>query len=180
MEGVAGYLYYQLKKPIEITSLKINGKEVMVDDPLHWIGMNLLAKHCKGKVLIGGLGLGLIIHALFIEGENALTKIDVAEVNPDVSKLISPFLPHSPKVELINKDIFTMNASDYDTVVLDLWVKGEKDSPRVMGMDMLRAFTHFKAQNANNNIYIWGMGESIINPAVDPKVRKMGIDHGHI
>ncbi|MBU0778149.1 hypothetical protein KKF82_07810, partial [Patescibacteria group bacterium] len=64
MEGVRGYGKYYVKKPIPVTSLKIGRETVMVDDPLQWYGMQDLARHCKGKVLIGGLGLGLILHAL--------------------------------------------------------------------------------------------------------------------
>ena len=64
MEGVRGYDYYHHAKKIPITCLKIGRETVMVDDPLHWIGMQDLAKAMKGKVLIAGLGLGLVLHAL--------------------------------------------------------------------------------------------------------------------
>ena len=57
MEGVNGFEYYELTSLIKITTLKIGKECVMVDDPLHWYGMEALAQHCKGNVLCSGLGL---------------------------------------------------------------------------------------------------------------------------
>ena len=74
MEGVSGYEFFELLKDIVVTELRINNEVVMVDDPMHWIGMQRLAEACEGKVLIGGLGLGLILHH-FINNKK-VTSID--------------------------------------------------------------------------------------------------------
>ena len=54
MEGVGGYELFHLKNPAIITTLKIYGEQQMVDDPLHYLGMNLLAKNSGGRVLTAG------------------------------------------------------------------------------------------------------------------------------
>ena len=86
MEKVNGYDYFTVEKPIRVTELQINGITVMVDDPLHYLGMQELAKACKGKVLVVGLSLGLIIHAL--QDNPNVTLIDIVEREKDVIDLI--------------------------------------------------------------------------------------------
>ena len=49
MEGVDGYVFYHHNKSIQVTNLCIDNKVWMVDDPLHWYGMQSLAKHCKDE-----------------------------------------------------------------------------------------------------------------------------------
>jgi hypothetical protein len=167
MEGVAGYDFFQVVKPIEVTSLKINGKIWMVDDPLHWIGMQMLAKHSnmsKGKILVGGLGLGLLPYLLL---HNTIARsIEVIEKNPDVIKLMGECqLPDSDRLHVKEGDIFEHHVSRdaYDTIILDVWVG---KASRLMAMEMLRAFVHFKGISPMTNIYIWGSNERSINPAV--------------
>jgi len=171
MEGVGGYEFFQVLEPITITGLRINGDIVMVDDPLHWIGMKLLARACRGKTLIGGLGLGLILHHL--TRNNKVSKIDVVEINEDVISLISPLLPKDGRRRIYLGDVFDYRWScgDYDTVVLDLWIRplGEKTS--IAGADkrwnMKTAYMFFKTCNHKANIYIWGVRDPSINPAYE-------------
>jgi len=172
MEGVCGYAFYQVTNPIEVTNLKIGGQVVMLDDPLHWLGMKELAKHSKGKVLVGGLGLGLIVHAL-IENE-VVTDIDVVEINPDVIKLITPLLPLSEKLHIENYDVMAVSPEkDYNTVILDLWVKAEKEPGTTIFNQMVIAFATFKRLYPTANVFIWGIGDASINPSIDPEVRKL-------
>jgi len=168
MEGVAGYVFFHVTKPINVTALRIHGKTVMVDDPLHWIGMKLLAEHCSGRTLIGGLGLGLIVHAL--NDNNRVESIDVYEINGDVIELVKPLLPVDERVRVIHGDVFTANPKNYDTIVLDLWVG--RGSPEMM-IEMLNAYMYFKSRNINAEIYIWGLGDEKINPAVNMEARKI-------
>jgi len=168
MEGVRGFLYYRVRTPINVTYLKIRGRVVMLDDPLHWYGMVELAKHSNGKVLVGGLGLGLVVHGLL---ENSkVDEIDVVEINPDVIKLIQPLLPQSQRVSIHEQNVFVFDIEkDYRTVILDLWV-GE--GTREVSRQMLSAFATFKVRYPRANVYIWGHGSPSLNPSVDPNVRK--------
>ena len=167
MEAVCGYMFFQVTKPIHVTNLKINGQVWMVDDPLHWYGMQELAKHSKGKVLVGGLGLGLIIHAL--QKNPKVSRIDVLEINQDVIDLVKPLLFGLNKAHVHKGNVFHCAHGEYDTVILDLWVG--KGTPKV-GYEMLGAFATFKARFPKANVFIWGHGSSSLNPAVDDKLRK--------
>ena len=168
MEGVNGYIFFKVTKPIQITQLKINNRVWMVDDPLHWYGMKTLSEHSKSNVLVGGLGLGLLVHAL-VENIN-VTSIDVVEISSDVKNLVSRFLPNSIKWIVYKDDIYTFPITKlYDTIILDLWVGS---GSRNMFYEMLSAYTYFKTKCPSANVYIWGYGESWLNPAVDDNIRK--------
>ena len=172
MEGVNGYDFFYVTDKIPVTIITINGKEVMVDEPSHQIGMKLLAKESKGKVLVGGLGLGLIIHAL--ENNPEVKSIDVVDLNDDVIKLINPLIPHT-KTTVYHGDVFDKRwfNGNYDTIILDLWVKGEDGDGRAgvdieldVMCDMLCSYNHFKDAYPKSKIFIWGMRDKQINPAI--------------
>jgi hypothetical protein len=167
MEGVDGFAFYELDSPIILNNLKINGETAMIDDPLHWIGMQRLAEHCKGRVIIAGLGLGLILHHLVKNKD--VDEILVVEVNQFVIDLIEPLLPNDDRVRIVCEDIRAFELSElaqYDTIVFDVWVKGEKgmriDFPST-GEIMARAEalrTIYK-----KNVMVWGLRNEL-NPAV--------------
>lgn len=175
MEQVAGYDLFEALKPITITTLSVNGNMVMLDDPLHWLGMKKLAEHSKGKVFVGGLGLGLIIHHLVKNPK--VKKIEVVELNKDVIKLIKPLLPEG-KVKIFQGDILDQKwlERDYDTVILDVWVKSHKGKLREAGteepLDMTAVLLKFRVSYPNASCYIWGHRDREINPAVEKETSK--------
>jgi len=173
MEGVCGYAFYYVHKYINVTELKIHGETVMVDDPLHWMGMAELARNSGGNVLVGGLGLGLIVYSLRINPH--VKKIDVVEINEDVIKLIAPLLPKSKRIRIFHDNIYEFENSqtEYNTVILDLWVKSEDEDGRPMVTEMLASYAKFKVKYPKARIFIWGIGDSTINPAVNSEVRRM-------
>jgi len=183
MEGVAGYVWYRVTKPIEVTNLKISGRIWMVDDPLHWFGMKGLAKYSEEKVLVGGLGLGLIVHAL-LENKK-VTQIDVVEINPDVIDLIHPLLPKSNKIRVYKDNVFSFDPlisthntdfGDYTTVILDVWVG---PGTREKANEMLSAFAHLKWRYQKANVTIWGHGAHWLNPSIDDKLREQISEKGY-
>lgn len=168
MEGVGGYVFWVNVNPITITELQINGKCWMTDEPINWIGMQKLAEHSHGNVLCGGLGLGLIVHAL--SKNKKVVKIRVAEINEDVIKLISPMLSRNPNLEIELVDIYEYPGVDeFDTIILDMWVG--KGSPKIAA-EMMSAFIYFKAINPKADVFIWGHGSSTYNPSVGRAARK--------
>ena len=168
MEGVDGYDLFQVLKPITVTELRINNNIVMVDDPLHWIGMQRLAEACRGKVLIGGLGLGLILHHL--KNNKEVSQIDVVEINKDVIQLIKPLLPKDDRVKIYCADVlkWIWLHRFYDTVVLDLWVK-DFESINIAGfnynLNWLDVYMKVRKYMPQAEVYIWGIRNSNINPA---------------
>jgi len=123
MELVDDYALYHIQTRIPVRCLKINGDIVMVDDPLHWIGMQRLAEASSGRVLVGGLGLGIVVRHLV--NNQHVSSIEVIELNEDVIKMVSPLLPDDPRIKVIQGNIFEymMSKDEYTTVINDIWVK---------------------------------------------------------
>lgn len=125
-----GFSYFQVMKPIPVTSLEIDGKTWMVDDPTHWLYIQRMARKMKGNVLIGGLGLGLIVHALALNTE--IDSVTVVEMNQDVIQLVSPLVPHLVNHGWLNREIKFVEAEiaayclgtskQFDDAFIDIWV----------------------------------------------------------
>jgi len=184
MEGVDGKDFYCVEKPIPVTELLINGETVMVDDPLHETGMRKLAAKAKGKVLVGGLGLGLIAHAL--EHNLNVSKVDIVEKNPDVLDLVKPHIPEvisewvmltrdipfpDRPITVHKGDVFDKKWSegDYDTIIIDLWVRSSGGPLRIAGggpSDIMDAYMWWKVRNPDADVFIWGVNDTNINPAM--------------
>lgn len=164
MEGIDGYLYFEVTEPIQVTSLKIFGGVVMVDDPFHWIGMKRIAEACYGKVLIGGLGLGIILHHL--KNNNEVTRIIVCEIDKDVVELVGSFLPDDSRVMILCEDVFKFSTRSFDVIVLDVLVKGGSGFKR--GFSDIRAVQAFQQLHYDKKVYIWGVNDSKYNPGYCP------------
>lgn len=170
MEGVEGYDFFKVVKPIPCTTLEIDGKQVMVDDPLHWYGMRALAEACKGRVLVGGLGLGLIVHHLV--KNKKVKEIIVVEYFEDVIKLIKPLLPKDKRLKILHDDIYNwrFEREAYDSIVLDIWVWDNREKIRECGTDYKthpeRAWFKFQALHPEASVYYWGSRDPKKNPAV--------------
>ena len=173
MEGVRGYDLVHVRKQIPITLLKIKEKTWMVDDPLHWYGMQDLAKHSHGKVLVAGLGLGLLAHALVLNPK--VESIDIFEINQDVIDLVIPLIPNDSKVRIYKKDIFDYEwaSINYDTIIIDTWAGNRKDNPFI-GEEITMVYGYCKSLTERNNsqIFIWGVRNKEINPAVTKDISK--------
>lgn len=92
---------YRVDKPIPVTSLQIDGKTWMVDDPPHWWAMEEHARNYHGAVLCAGLGLGLIVWAL--QRNRLVHHITVVERDKDVINLVAPLLQPN-RVAIIHAD----------------------------------------------------------------------------
>ena len=169
MQGVNGYKYFEVLNKIRVTTLKINGKTVMVDDPLHWYGMEGLARNSHGKVLVAGLGLGLIVHHLI--NYPAVSKIDVYEINKEVIELIIPLLPKDKRINIINDDFFKepFKKKHYDTIILDLWV-GKNNDFKICGTNekvpIFSYYARVKANYPNSKVFVWGVKILEMNPSI--------------
>lgn len=174
MEGVKGYDYYEAEKPFLVTSLKIGRETVMVDDPLCWIGMQELANHCKGRVITAGLGLGLLTHALANNPE--VRNITVVEREADVIELVKPLVldalrsrnGSTPEIEIIKGDIFENIPLGYDMLILDIW--WGRSNAKIY-FEMLQAYSAARAAYPGMKVYIWGLKDPEMNPAI-PKEEK--------
>lgn len=151
-EGVQGYFYYQYKNPATITVLKIGGSVWMTDEFPYLASLEHFAGQAKGKVLVAGLGLGIVVHQL-AHNPN-VTQIDVVDRELDVIRLVQPLLPADPRIHVHHDDFYKWMEraaqGDYrpDTVIWDLAVgtKGEisegKEIPIVRHMIAAHFGTH--------------------------------------
>lgn len=135
--GVRGYKFFHVTKQIPVTSLEI--KEIedseiwetwMVDDPPHLWSMQDYARNSAGRVLVAGLGLGLVVHELLNNID--VDYITVVEKSKDVIDLISPLLPKAENVkfEIINDDFYVfINETNkrFDRIIIDLWTTGSRE-----------------------------------------------------
>lgn len=162
MEGVNGCGLWENRSPLPYTSLRINGREWMVDDPLHWIGMQMLARESRGRVFVGGLGLGLVVHALAANPK--VTEIIVAEREPSIIELIGKYLP--PKVLVLRGDVYEKARGilvPFDTVILDIWVG---HGTQVCHQEMEEARHFFRLHSPKAKFMVWGSTEPESNPAI--------------
>src|SRR6267154_3575743 len=75
--GLKGCKYYEATRRLRTTNLQIDGKTVMTDDFPHGTAIQEFAQEYFGHVVVAGLGLGLIVHALAANPK--VTKITVIE-----------------------------------------------------------------------------------------------------
>jgi len=85
------------------------------------------SKKAQGKVLIGGLGLGMVLKCLL--DKNDVTKVVVVEQSPDVIKLVASSYTNDPRVEIVNESIFEYKHNEhFDCAWFDIWddISGEE------------------------------------------------------
>jgi hypothetical protein len=77
------------------------------------------------KVMVGGLGLGLLIHMLALRRD--ITHITVVEISEDVIKMVKPYLPSQKglTIEVVKDDFFHYcyknTQAPFDVVIVDTW-----------------------------------------------------------
>lgn len=75
-----------------------------------------------GKVLVNGLGLGVLLNALLLK--EGITEITVIEKSEDVIKLVAPTFQNENRVKIIHTDAFEYKPEKgkvFDAVWHDIW-----------------------------------------------------------
>ena len=164
-EMVAGYELSYVKKPITVTSLDVKCRDgvwrtLMVDDPMHWLGMGELAKLAlPGTVLVAGLGMGLLLHHLVKRDD--ITKILVVEIDPEIIEFVSPYLPKDDRIVFRVGNFYhfcTEHYKHFETAIIDLWVLNDsstrQERQRVSAsMSVARALSNEFCKK----VLIWGV-----------------------
>jgi len=89
-------------------------------------------KKAKGKILIAGLGLGMVVKALL--DKDCVSHITIVEKSSDVINLVAPFYKDK-RISIINQDIFSFNPKEvYDFAWFDIWTYIMSDNYK----DMIR------------------------------------------
>ncbi len=149
--GLRDHQVYRVAKPITIRGLTIDGKTWMVDDPPHWWAMEEHAQFYRGHVLVAGLGLGLIVHALATN--RSVTRITVVEREQDVIDLVAPLVP---PVEIVHGDFWEWDGPTPDGVFFDLFV----GNGRELVPDALRAYVQMFQWFSGATIRIHGFNNA--------------------
>lgn len=96
----------------------------MSDAPAEYYGMHELAARAKsGRVLVGGLGLGILPNLLAFRDD--ITEVVIVEKSPEVVELVKAYL--HPKVKLIEGDFLQempklkLVGQEFQTVIADIF-----------------------------------------------------------
>jgi len=106
------------------TSIQRNGKIIMSDTPNEIRDHYQIIRMARGKVLINGLGIGMVLGAVLAKPE--VTHVTVIDLSPDVISLVGNYYKqkYGDKVEIICADAFTWKPPKnvrYDVVWHDIW-----------------------------------------------------------
>jgi len=129
MGGVFGYEQCVFLEDSVITVLMRGDTVVMSDTPMEYYSMwELCARVRGGRVLIGGLGLGILTSLVALRRD--VEEVTVVEVAPEVIEMVKPYLPKT--VEVIQGDVYVVfprfsMRRVYDTVIMDIWEKYSED-----------------------------------------------------
>lgn len=96
----------RLIKEGEYWKLLCNGEVVMSNTPAEVNDHLPFIRKATGKVLIAGLGLGMVLTELL--KKTTITKIVVVEKSKDVIKLVSPHYKDE-RLQIVNEDIFNFH-----------------------------------------------------------------------
>jgi len=126
MKGVMGYDYAYFAYNTYITVLRfVNTKMVIMSDaPGEYFSMWEYAGRCiGGKVLLGGLGLGILTNLLSLRRD--VESITVVEIEPEVIRMVKPYLNNYIPINIIEGDIFDvfpkLENEEFDSVIVDIW-----------------------------------------------------------
>jgi spermidine synthase len=107
---------------------KMTKDVIMSDTPMERKTNLDLYRNASGRVLIGGLGIGMVL--LAIQDKTEVTSITVIEKFKSIIDMVAPMLPLNGKVTIINDNVFTWlpkRGEKFDTIYMDIWneISGE-------------------------------------------------------
>lgn len=111
------------------TRLKIDGNLVMSDTNMERLTNEQFVEKAHGRVLIAGLGIGLVLKNLYPKLETGeISEIVVMEYYKDVINLVKPAFKHK-KIKIRHGDIHKMNPKKkFDTIYFDIWNEISEDN----------------------------------------------------
>jgi len=132
--------------------LIVDGELMMSDTPMERMSNLDFISNANGRVLIAGLGIGMIINAI-IE-KQSVKEIVVIEKYQDVIDLVLPKINH-PKLKVICADIFDYKLEEgdkYDCIYFDIWANICTDNLN----EMKTLHKNFKKHlNTDKNDFCW-------------------------
>ena len=140
------------------TVMRVDGELMMSDTPDEFKDHSSFLYRAKGRVLIGGLGLGLVIKPLLEKPE--IEHITVMEISPDVIKLVAPSYQH-PKVTIVQADAYLWEPTEkFDLIWLDIWPNISVDNLESM-TQLRRRFRKWTVTQKADDVMCWGREMSL-------------------
>lgn len=125
----------------------------MSDTQMEWRTNLPFLRAAHGRVLIAGLGIGMVLVPLLKKKE--VKSIQVVELNNDVIKLVSPHIKHQ-KLEVVHGDIEAhrneINGHKFDTIYFDIWPDINTDN--LVQMTRLRRMYRSALNKSNPSAWI--------------------------
>lgn len=139
-----------------------NGSVVMSDTDMEKRTNANFVRNAHGKVLIGGLGIGLIL--LAIQDKPEVEKIVVVEKHKEVIDLVKDQLPLNGKVEVVNADVWEYTPTEkFNTIYMDIWNYINTDVYRDSMKPLIVRYRKFlvpKQEDNNRFIDCWCRNEA--------------------
>ena len=116
---------YAVLKYVPVNSSQWSQRILMSDTPMEMESMESMLRYAKGRVLVGGLGLGVVCLNLIAKQE--VTEVLVVELERNVIQLVYPHLKKfdtQSKITVINGDILNfqpVKGLKFDTIWFDIW-----------------------------------------------------------
>lgn len=98
------------------------GEVVMTNTPMEVRTHRAFIRAAHGRVLLNGLGLGMVLSAILAKPE--VESVTVIEISPDVIRLTGPTFASDPRVRIIEADAFEWKpepGEKFDCVWHDVW-----------------------------------------------------------
>jgi hypothetical protein len=95
---------------------------VMSDTPMELRTNQPIISAAKGRVLINGLGIGMVLKRILAKPE--VEHVTVVEISEDVIRLVGPYFARDPRVTIIHADALTYSPQPgerFDAVWHDIW-----------------------------------------------------------
>lgn len=111
-------------RPGRYAQLLVRGELMMSDTDMEKRTNLGFVRNAKGRVLVAGLGLGLILHKVIEKPE--VSEITIVEKYSDVVALVGGTLPQTNEkaVSIVTADIFDwkpLKGQKFDTIYFDVW-----------------------------------------------------------
>ena len=130
---------YVCPGPTVIHELKGPEGTWMSDIPCEVVQMHEdFAKYARGRVLIGGLGLGMV--ARMARANPRVTSVTVVDLSPEVIQMVGPY---TPGVEFVRQDIFEfirgIGRGEFEYAFFDTWQRPDERAWREDVVPLRRA-----------------------------------------
>lgn len=140
----------------EYIRLFVNNQLMMSDTNMERLTNQDFVNNAKGRVMVAGLGIGLIIHNLRNKVESGeITEIVIFEKYQDVIDLVRPFYKDLP-ITYICQDILEYKPTKedmFDTIYFDIWPKINTDN--LVQIKKLHNTWKFRRKKPNSFMDSW-------------------------